>query len=79
MSQIFDAIENVGELFIMGFSGKTLAPHTRDFLKKAQIGGIILFSKNYENPSQVCQLINDLQDFIFNKAFTSVQPSGIGE
>ena len=46
----------------MGFNGKELADDTAAFISQAQIGGVILFSPNYENPAQVTTLINQIQE-----------------
>jgi beta-N-acetylhexosaminidase len=63
MSQRIDtAKKELGELFIMGFAGKELSDETSAFISQAQIGGVILFTPNYENPEQVAQLINQVQD-----------------
>lgn len=61
MSKIEHAKELLGELFIMGFNGTTLEDDTSAFISQAKIGGVILFSQNYENPEQVSALINDIQ------------------
>jgi beta-N-acetylhexosaminidase len=54
--------ELLGELIFTGFEGLELGNGTRQFLRDARIGGIILFSKNYENPAQVAELINEAQE-----------------
>ncbi len=62
MSNIDHAKEILGELFIMGFNGKTLEDDTAAFISQARIGGVILFSPNYESPNQVSTLINQIQE-----------------
>jgi beta-N-acetylhexosaminidase len=62
MSSIDDAKKNLGELFIIGFSGLELPSDTAVFLSQAQIGGIILFAQNYENPGQLAELTNQIQE-----------------
>lgn len=62
MSKIEHAKELLGELFIMGFNGTALEDETSAFISQAKIGGVILFSQNYENPEQVSSLINDIQN-----------------
>jgi len=62
MSKIDQAKERLGELFIMGFNGTELADDTSAFISQARIGGIILFTPNYENPAQVTTLINQVQE-----------------
>lgn len=62
MSLIEDARLQLGELFIIGFQGLELADDTSAFLSQARIGGVILFSHNYENPSQVAELTSQIQE-----------------
>lgn len=56
------ACKSVGELFIMGFNGLELADETAAFISQAQIGGVILFSQNFESPAQVAELTNQIQE-----------------
>lgn len=62
MSLQKETIQNLGELFIIGFSGLELSPETADFISGAGIGGVILFSPNYESPGQVAELCNQIQE-----------------
>lgn len=57
-----DAIENLGEVFLIGFSGKTLSDETSAFLQQARIGGVILFAHNYSDPAQVSALVTQIQE-----------------
>jgi beta-N-acetylhexosaminidase len=57
-----DAIRALGELFIIGFNGLEISTDTSAFISQAQIGGVILFSHNYENPGQVAELSNQIQE-----------------
>lgn len=57
-----EALSALGELFIIGFSGLELSEATSAFISKAQIGGVILFAQNYENPGQVAELSNQIQE-----------------
>ena len=41
---------------MVGLSGLTLLPEERDMLADPLVGGVILFSRNYESPEQVVQL-----------------------
>ena len=52
---------DIGQLILMGIEGKSLLQEESDFIKEENIGGIILFSKNYENPVQLAQLVNSIQ------------------
>jgi beta-N-acetylhexosaminidase len=51
----------LGQLFIVGFSGLELSDETSSFLSQANIGGVILFSHNYDSPAQVAELVNQVQ------------------
>ncbi|MFN7685821.1 MAG: beta-N-acetylhexosaminidase [Oligoflexia bacterium] len=65
MSSLQAAKQAVGELLMMGFSGNSkgleLDASTAAFIRDAQVGGVILFSHNYESPAQVAELINQVQ------------------
>jgi beta-N-acetylhexosaminidase len=62
MSLTTKALENTGELFIMGFSGLELGADTAAFIRESKIGGVILFSPNYESPAQVAELTTQVQE-----------------
>ena len=51
----------IGQSFITGITGTSLKEEERRFLEKENIGGIILFSDNYESPAQLAELINEVQ------------------
>ncbi|MCB9094995.1 MAG: beta-N-acetylhexosaminidase [Halobacteriovoraceae bacterium] len=52
---------DLGQLFIVGLSGKTLNDFEKKFLENEKIGGIILFAHNYEDPAQLAELVNSVQ------------------
>lgn len=62
VSTLERAKELLGELFIMGFTGTELSDETAAFISQAKIGGVILFTQNYQSPEQVAQLIMQVQD-----------------
>jgi len=62
MSLIDEAKSTVGELLMVGFEGTELSDETSAFFSQASIGGTILFQKNYKDPKQVANLINQIQD-----------------
>src|SRR5581483_6875405 len=62
MSTIEQARKSLGQLFIVGFNGLDLSDETSSFFSQANIGGAILFTPNYENPGQVAELINSVQE-----------------
>ena len=51
-------------MIISGFEGTSLNAQTEELITKQGIGGLILFERNYKNPDQLRQLINDLQSLI---------------
>jgi len=51
-----------GQMLMAGFEGTTLTPETEDLIRNHHVGGLILFSRNYENPEQLHALIRDLQE-----------------
>ena len=53
--------EMTGQMLMSGFEGTTLNPETEDLIRNHHVGGLILFSRNYENPKQLHTLIRDLQ------------------
>ena len=59
---IQQAIQSIGSLLIIGFDGTTLSSRTAAFIHDAQIGGVLLFTRNYQGPDQVRRLINGLQN-----------------
>ena len=54
--------ELTGQMLMAGFEGTTLTPETEDLIRNRHVGGLILFSRNYENPKQLHTLIQDLQN-----------------
>lgn len=50
-----------GQMLMTGFEGTTLTPETKALIQKNHVGGVILFSRNYETPEQLYKLICDLQ------------------
>ncbi|MBF0312497.1 MAG: beta-N-acetylhexosaminidase [Oligoflexia bacterium] len=51
----------VGDLIITGISGTTLTDAEKRFIEEEKIAGVIIFSRNYENPEQLAKLINSIQ------------------
>lgn len=54
-------MNNLGQLIFTGISGVSLTDEEAAFLEEENIGGVILFSKNYESPAQLAELINTIQ------------------
>ena len=53
--------EIIGQLFIVGFKGTEMSDPITKLIKQKNIGGVILFSRNFKDISQLVKLINDLQ------------------
>lgn len=54
-------MNQIGKLFFTGISGTTLKKEEAQFIKNFSLGGVILFSKNYENRSQLQNLCNEIK------------------
>jgi beta-N-acetylhexosaminidase len=54
-------VENPGSLIITGIHGTSLTAEEKDFLRDETIGGVILFSHNFEDPAQLAELVNSIQ------------------
>ena len=54
-------MNQLGQLVFTGISGLALTEDEKKFIEKEDIGGVILFSKNYESPAQVAELVNSIQ------------------
>ena len=54
-------MKEIGQLIITGVSGTTLTCEEKDFIGKENIGGVILFSHNYADPTQLAELTNSIQ------------------
>ncbi len=50
-----------GQLLITGISGLSLTDEEKTFIENERIGGVILFAHNYENPAQLAELVNSIQ------------------
>ena len=52
---------DIGNLFVVGFHVTRLTPNLREFLEELRPSGVILFSRNIEDPIQLAELNRDLQ------------------
>ena len=65
MSTTLDLSEldaKIGQLFMIGMPGPQLDGGTEALIRDCNLGGIILFSRNIEDPIQLTRLCLDLQD-----------------
>lgn len=65
-----------GQLLIMGFDGASLGERLRGMLTEVQPGGVILFARNIESPSQTHRLLHDCQAALTGPAFLCVDMEG---
>jgi beta-N-acetylhexosaminidase len=56
-----DAERSIGQLFMIGMQGPHLDEATEHLIHEGHVGGIILFSRNIEDPLQLAALCRDLQ------------------
>lgn len=54
-------MDNFGQLIVSGIKGTVLLPEEVEFIKNEKLGGIILFSHNFEDPAQLAELVNSIQ------------------
>lgn len=55
-------MNGVGKLFFTGLDGLELSNGEANFIRDYQLGGVILFSKNYENRAQLKKLTSSLKE-----------------
>jgi beta-N-acetylhexosaminidase len=55
------SMNELGQLFTTGISGLVLTEEEKDFIQKNNIGGVILFANNYKDPTQLAELVNEIQ------------------
>lgn len=73
--------EKIGPSLIIGIQGFTLTREEAEFLVRENIGGIILFKRNFESPKQVFELSKELRALSKKKSdkspfFVSVDQEG---
>ena len=54
-------MNQLGQLVFTGLGGLSLTPEEKKFIETENIGGVILFSKNFESPAQLAELVNSIQ------------------
>ena len=55
-------MRELGQLFITGISGKSLTDDEKKFIQEENVGGEILLAINYDNPAQLAELVNSIQE-----------------
>lgn len=54
-------LDNFGQLIISGIKGTSLQADEIDFIKNENLGGVVLFAHNFEDPAQLAELVNSIQ------------------
>ena len=54
-------MDNFGQFVITGIKGTSLSQEETEFIREEKVGGVILFSENFEDPSQLAELSNSIQ------------------
>ena len=52
--------EKVGQMFIIRIKGKEIGPEEIDIIKNYNIGGIILYRKNYDTYEELLNIVNEI-------------------
>lgn len=68
--------EKLGQLLIAGFEGTKADDGLLSFVRSENIGGVILFKRNYSSPRQLKRLIADLQDAAGGELIVSIDHEG---
>src|SRR5215467_3650630 len=71
-----DLRRQVGQLLIFGFDGLAMDAHLRTTLATLQPGGVILFARNIEGPTQTWKLLRDSQATTLVPMFLCVDLEG---
>jgi beta-N-acetylhexosaminidase len=53
--------KQIGQLFMMGFEGRSPTPFTKELLSKYHVGGLVLFARNISEPVQAWELLRALK------------------
>ena len=61
--------EKIGQILVVGFDEPTLDINTQKLIEEHHVGGVILFKRNIESPSQLLGLINSLKEANINNKF----------
>jgi beta-N-acetylhexosaminidase len=56
-----NVVEQIGQLFMLGFDGTAVSPEWAELQARYKPGGMILFARNLEDPAQIIELTNGLQ------------------
>lgn len=68
--------EKIGQMLMVGFHGLQAPSHILDWLKEGQIGGVILFARNVDNPQQVAELCKSIHEAAKFPALIAIDQEG---
>jgi len=70
--------EKVGQLLLIGFSGKEVTPHIRRWVKRRKVGGVAIFARNIESTEQIARFTRGIQSLTRRSipAFISLDQEG---
>lgn len=69
-------MNNVSQLLMVGVPGKRMTSPLRNFLSSSDVMGVILFSRNYEDPRQLCDFVDALHDTAGRQLIIAVDQEG---
>ncbi len=69
-------MRQLGQLFLLGFEGIEPSAHIIRMIGDYGIGGVILFSRNIQDPEQTARLIESLQDASDTPLFIGIDEEG---
>ncbi len=76
-ARVEDSIERkAARLLFVGFPGTRLEGDVRKELSKVQPGGVVLFGRNIESPSQVAQLTAQIRDVVEHPVLIGIDQEG---
>ena len=56
-----DIYKHIGQFAIVGFDGHVIPPELRALVRQFDLGGVIFFARNIEEPEQVAELSQEIQ------------------
>ena len=70
-----DLKRKIGQMMMVGISSTSLTVTERELLRRLNVGGVILFKRNYRNLEQLVDLVNDLNSTL-DRPFIGVDQEG---
>lgn len=67
---------SLGQLMLIGFEGTRASRGLLDFIRNEQIGGVIIFRRNFESAKQLKKLTSELQDAADGKLLVCIDHEG---